>query len=587
MPRPGPPQSTDVTKLVFVGFGVAGLILVFALAFILGQTSGDPMRQDIESKLVMVRQKVAQCNLEREHMRIKNRKKLSKNDPIVRVQEENAFLSSENNKLMEDNDGLRQEREILEQTINELHFDIDAASFVGDKTEVVLETYKKKGNVSKALNDWIKNSLEWGGIEKDGLVLKLTDELKTRKSDYRKCRNNMKEVQAQLAQQQLKQTTSLQNEDSPSDEDPFSDDAAKQQPATKFGKSSSTTKPTLPTARAGRLKNGESLGIGTKSASNSFNRFAAGQTNTNTVQRPQSQQQQLQMHGAQMNQAGFAGNVIDSHGGLDTVKQLPQQQPNTQLQRPQGQQQLLQRQQSGNVVQQGGTGLSGALSQVVNSQQQPQQFQRPQQNTQFNTNMQQPLQQQQQFPQNNRQIPRQTQTFPQQQQQPLQQRPQQQQFGQQQPKQQFQQPIQQRAQGNTFAGQQQQFPQTQTQQFPQRQTGLQQNTGLAGRLQGAAQRQVQQQPQRMQTGTQLQAGQRQQPQRMQAGAATQFGGMQGGQQAGGGFGTAAGAQQRQMFQQPRQQSRAGMGMGARQQGQMLQQGGQQGGFQAQGGARRY
>eukprot|EP00667_Euglena_gracilis_P031351 EG_transcript_45266 len=108
---------------LFVVFGLFGLLLVFALAYILGQTSQDKTQRNLEEKLVLVRQKVATCTQQREQLRIKNKKAGSDpKSPSSKLRKENDELAEENNQLMEDNESLREEKTVLEETISELRY---------------------------------------------------------------------------------------------------------------------------------------------------------------------------------------------------------------------------------------------------------------------------------------------------------------------------------------------------------------------------------------------------------------------------------------------------------------------------------
>eukprot|EP00992_Anisonema_acinus_P008539 TRINITY_DN4648_c0_g1_i2.p1 TRINITY_DN4648_c0_g1~~TRINITY_DN4648_c0_g1_i2.p1 ORF type:complete len:199 (+),score=52.66 TRINITY_DN4648_c0_g1_i2:67-663(+) len=192
MPPPAKPEQLSSARgKLFLTFGFFGLALVFALAYILGQTSQDRTQRNLEEKLVLVRQKVATCQQEREQLRKKHSKiAASTKSSAYKLQKENDELAEENNQLMEDNESLREEKTVLEETISELRYELDMKDVINDDEKKQLDDYRNSGNVSVGLSTFLADQEKWGSVDKDSLVSKLIAELKAKKEQLVKCRSN-------------------------------------------------------------------------------------------------------------------------------------------------------------------------------------------------------------------------------------------------------------------------------------------------------------------------------------------------------------------------------------------------------------
>eukprot|EP01010_Urceolus_cornutus_P000894 NODE_1400_length_933_cov_908.753394_g1079_i0.p1 GENE.NODE_1400_length_933_cov_908.753394_g1079_i0~~NODE_1400_length_933_cov_908.753394_g1079_i0.p1 ORF type:complete len:207 (+),score=67.82 NODE_1400_length_933_cov_908.753394_g1079_i0:82-702(+) len=191
MPKPvSQPEWTSARSKLFVIFGLFGLGLIFALAYILGQTSKDTTQRNLEEKLVLVRQKVASCQQERDVLRQKNVKVAANTKSAAyKLQKENDDLAEENNQLMEDNESLREEKTILEETISELRYELDMKDVINDDEKAQLQEYKSSGNVSKNFLSFLSEQDKWGTVDKDSLISKLISELKVKKTQLQKCKS--------------------------------------------------------------------------------------------------------------------------------------------------------------------------------------------------------------------------------------------------------------------------------------------------------------------------------------------------------------------------------------------------------------
>jgi len=180
---------TNETGKLFVVFAMIGLGLIFALAYIMGQTSQDKTQRNLEEKLVLVRQKVATCQQERERLRQKNTKVTANTKSTAyKLQKENDELAEENNQLMEDNESLREEKTVLEETISELRYELDMKDVINEDEKKQIEDYRKAGNISKGLSTFLNDQEKWGSVDKDSLISNLISELKVKKTQLEKCR---------------------------------------------------------------------------------------------------------------------------------------------------------------------------------------------------------------------------------------------------------------------------------------------------------------------------------------------------------------------------------------------------------------
>jgi|Transcript_74486 hypothetical protein len=181
--------SSQARNKLFIIFGLLGLGLIFALAYILGQTSQDKTQRNLEEKLVLVRQKVATCQQQRETLRQKNQRVAANTKTAAyKLQKENDDLAEENNQLMEDNESLREEKTVLEETISELRYELDMKDVINDDEKQQLEDYKRSGNVSSGFLNFLQEQEKWGSVDKDSLIAKLISELKAKKQQLQKCR---------------------------------------------------------------------------------------------------------------------------------------------------------------------------------------------------------------------------------------------------------------------------------------------------------------------------------------------------------------------------------------------------------------
>eukprot|EP00906_Rhabdomonas_costata_P023325 RCo033580 len=186
--KPPAPRSEASSKL-FILFGALGLGLIFALAYILGQTSQDKTQRGLEEKLVLVRQKISACQQDREMLRKRHTKvAASTKTTAQKMQKENDDLAEENNQLMEDNESLREEKNVLEETINDLRDELDKKGQVSPEEVKQVIDYRKAGNVSAQLSSFLAEQEKWGSVDKDSLINKLIAELKHKKTQLAECR---------------------------------------------------------------------------------------------------------------------------------------------------------------------------------------------------------------------------------------------------------------------------------------------------------------------------------------------------------------------------------------------------------------
>eukprot|EP00996_Jenningsia_fusiforme_P002196 NODE_3032_length_1063_cov_52.533531_g2784_i0.p1 GENE.NODE_3032_length_1063_cov_52.533531_g2784_i0~~NODE_3032_length_1063_cov_52.533531_g2784_i0.p1 ORF type:complete len:204 (-),score=76.80 NODE_3032_length_1063_cov_52.533531_g2784_i0:397-1008(-) len=182
-------EWTSARGKLFLIFGLFGLALIFALAYILGQTSQDKTQRNLEEKLVLVRQKVATCQQQREQLRSKNtRVAASSKSAAFKLQKENDELAEENNQLMEDNESLREEKNVLEETISELRYELERKETINEDEKQQLDEIRTVGNVSSSFLSFLSQQEQWGSVDKDTLINKLIGELKTKKQQLVKCR---------------------------------------------------------------------------------------------------------------------------------------------------------------------------------------------------------------------------------------------------------------------------------------------------------------------------------------------------------------------------------------------------------------
>lgn len=162
------------------------LVVVFTLAYVLGQNAQTKTQKNMQSRLELTRQRFQNCDTERRMLG--GSMKGKEQDELKIAEQDHQALVSENQLLNEDNQQLRQDNYALEEQIDELRDELDDKDFVSDDEVEQLEEAMSFGNNSAELKEFLDDAQILGGINKDTLITKLMAELKVKRGTLRKCR---------------------------------------------------------------------------------------------------------------------------------------------------------------------------------------------------------------------------------------------------------------------------------------------------------------------------------------------------------------------------------------------------------------
>eukprot|EP00996_Jenningsia_fusiforme_P004268 NODE_5081_length_721_cov_146.122024_g4715_i0.p1 GENE.NODE_5081_length_721_cov_146.122024_g4715_i0~~NODE_5081_length_721_cov_146.122024_g4715_i0.p1 ORF type:complete len:188 (+),score=45.37 NODE_5081_length_721_cov_146.122024_g4715_i0:104-667(+) len=161
------------------------LLVVFTLAYVLGQSAQTKTQRNMLGRLELTRQRLQNCDTER---RILTGDLRGKDVDELRIAEQDhQALVSENQLLNEDNQQLRQDNYALEEQIDELRDELDDKDFVSDDEVEQLEDAMAVGNNSVELREFLDDAQILGGINKDTLLVKLIGELKKKTGEISQC----------------------------------------------------------------------------------------------------------------------------------------------------------------------------------------------------------------------------------------------------------------------------------------------------------------------------------------------------------------------------------------------------------------
>lgn len=179
--------------------GGFSLVVVFTLAYVLGQNAQTRTQRNMQTRLDLTRQRSQNCETERRMLTGQIRGK--ENDELRIAEQDHEALVTENKLLNEDNQQLRQDNYALEEQIDELRDELDDKDFVSDDEVEQLEDAMSFGNNSAELKEFLDDAQILGGINKDTLLSKLVKELKRKRTALTQCK--MKRGQEQDAADQL------------------------------------------------------------------------------------------------------------------------------------------------------------------------------------------------------------------------------------------------------------------------------------------------------------------------------------------------------------------------------------------------
>eukprot|EP01001_Neometanema_parovale_P006460 NODE_2818_length_1334_cov_199.232040_g2677_i0.p1 GENE.NODE_2818_length_1334_cov_199.232040_g2677_i0~~NODE_2818_length_1334_cov_199.232040_g2677_i0.p1 ORF type:complete len:367 (-),score=184.34 NODE_2818_length_1334_cov_199.232040_g2677_i0:233-1282(-) len=178
-----PEGQTEQTLKIVAGFL---LVVVFTLAYVLGQNAQTKTQKNMQSRLELTRQRFQNCDTERRMLSGQIRGK--EHDELRIAEQDHQALVSENQLLNEDNQQLRQDNYALEEQIDELRDELDDKDFVSDDEVEQLEDAMSLGNNSVELKEFLDDAQILGGINKDTLISKLMTELKTKRQALLQCK---------------------------------------------------------------------------------------------------------------------------------------------------------------------------------------------------------------------------------------------------------------------------------------------------------------------------------------------------------------------------------------------------------------
>jgi len=164
------------------------LIVVFTLAYVLGQNKQTKTQKNMQGRLDLTRQRYQNCENERRSYTGKRRSK--EFDELKVAEQDHQALVQENQLLNEDNQQLRQDNYALEEQIDELRDELDDKDFVSDDEVEQLEEAMSVGKTSGELKEFLDDAQVLGGINKDTLIGKLVTELKSKQDSLHKCEKN-------------------------------------------------------------------------------------------------------------------------------------------------------------------------------------------------------------------------------------------------------------------------------------------------------------------------------------------------------------------------------------------------------------
>jgi hypothetical protein len=176
-------EGTEQTLKIVGGFL---LVVVFTLAYVLGQNAQTKTQKNMQSRLDLTRQRFQNCDTERRML--SGSMKGKEHDELKIAEQDHQALVSENQLLNEDNQQLRQDNYALEEQIDELRDELDDKDFVSDDEVEQLEDAMSFGNNSAELKEFLDDAQILGGINKDTLITKLMAELKVKRQNLSKCK---------------------------------------------------------------------------------------------------------------------------------------------------------------------------------------------------------------------------------------------------------------------------------------------------------------------------------------------------------------------------------------------------------------
>eukprot|EP01010_Urceolus_cornutus_P000609 NODE_1128_length_1092_cov_242.586769_g862_i0.p1 GENE.NODE_1128_length_1092_cov_242.586769_g862_i0~~NODE_1128_length_1092_cov_242.586769_g862_i0.p1 ORF type:complete len:268 (+),score=79.47 NODE_1128_length_1092_cov_242.586769_g862_i0:70-873(+) len=163
------------------------LVVIFTLAYVLGQSAQTKTQRNMLSRLELTRQRHQHCETER-RMLSGGSMKGKEADELKIAEQDHQALVSENQLLNEDNQQLRQDNYALEEQIDELRDELDDKDFVSDDEVEQLEDTMSLGNNSVELKEFLDDAQILGGINKDTLITKLMSELKRKRQWLAECK---------------------------------------------------------------------------------------------------------------------------------------------------------------------------------------------------------------------------------------------------------------------------------------------------------------------------------------------------------------------------------------------------------------
>eukprot|EP00992_Anisonema_acinus_P000458 TRINITY_DN10161_c0_g1_i1.p1 TRINITY_DN10161_c0_g1~~TRINITY_DN10161_c0_g1_i1.p1 ORF type:complete len:298 (-),score=70.09 TRINITY_DN10161_c0_g1_i1:102-995(-) len=176
------PETEQTLKIV----GGFLLVVVFTLAYVLGQNAQTRTQRNMQGRLELTRQRSQNCETERRML--SGQMKGKEHDELRIAEQDHQALVSENQLLNEDNQQLRQDNYALEEQIDELRDELDDKDFVSDDEVEQLEDAMSFGNNSAELKEFLEDAQILGGINKDTLITKLVNELKRKRTGLTQCK---------------------------------------------------------------------------------------------------------------------------------------------------------------------------------------------------------------------------------------------------------------------------------------------------------------------------------------------------------------------------------------------------------------